>query len=430
MNTRTIFILRILSVILLVAGFSVPSAKADPEILINEIAWMGTAASANAEWIELYNASPSPVILDGWSLAATDGSPSISLSGTISGSGYFLLERTSDNTLPGMKADEIYSGSLSNSGEHLQLKDNVGILVDDVDASSGWPAGDNVSKQTMQRSGSGWITGVATPDAPNVTVGTAATTSSTTSGTASTSSSTTSATASSDVDVPMTLVSGVSDDASVETTDYAPDPTYSARMVVPDFSTAGTPVPLVAVVRDNQKRDMTSGRFEWSMGDGKQVVLVGNGPLTHTFRYPGTYTVVLTYYSNWTKTEPDSVNRKQVLIVPAALSITGVTDDGGITLENDSTREIDLAGWILSSGQHSFVFPRYTIIGQGQSFSVTADTLGFKAGPVDTTVLMNPGKDVVARYPMQKEGNVIPLSHEAPDTAPGKPRKRLRTHAS
>lgn len=121
------------------------------DIVINEIAWMGTEISYNDEWIELYNNTPSPINLDGWILKAVDGTPEINLTGVISANGFYLLERTDDNTLPEIKADLIYKGVLGNSGEILELFDNFGNLIDKVDSSSGWFTGDNKTKQTMER---------------------------------------------------------------------------------------------------------------------------------------------------------------------------------------------------------------------------------------------------------------------------------------
>lgn len=121
------------------------------DIVINEIAWMGTAESYNNEWIELYNTTQSEAILDGWILRATDGTPTIHLAGTIAANGYFLLERTDDNTLPSQIADQIYTGALGNSGEHLELADNSGSVIDNINSWGNWFAGDNTTKQTMER---------------------------------------------------------------------------------------------------------------------------------------------------------------------------------------------------------------------------------------------------------------------------------------
>jgi phosphatidylserine/phosphatidylglycerophosphate/cardiolipin synthase-like enzyme len=117
-------------------------------IIINEVAWMGTTASYNDEWLELYNNTSSAIDLSGWTLNALDGAPAISLSGSISAGGYYLLERTDDNTVSEVNADLVYTGALGNSGETLELRDSSGNLIDSVDA---WYAGDNTSKATMER---------------------------------------------------------------------------------------------------------------------------------------------------------------------------------------------------------------------------------------------------------------------------------------
>lgn len=49
------------------------------DVVINEVAWMGTAADYRDEWIELYNNSQENIDLSGWSLSAADGTPDISL---------------------------------------------------------------------------------------------------------------------------------------------------------------------------------------------------------------------------------------------------------------------------------------------------------------------------------------------------------------
>ncbi|MDD2807299.1 MAG: lamin tail domain-containing protein [Patescibacteria group bacterium] len=138
-----------------------------PTVVINEIAWMGTQNSSNDEWLDLYNATENDIDLAGWKLEAADGTPSIELSGLIPAHGYFLLERTDDDTVPQITADQIYSGSLSNSGEWLKLLDQNGKIIDQLKASDGWPGGDNVTKQTLVRvDNSNWQTNETVGGAP------------------------------------------------------------------------------------------------------------------------------------------------------------------------------------------------------------------------------------------------------------------------
>ncbi|MDO8486116.1 MAG: lamin tail domain-containing protein [Candidatus Staskawiczbacteria bacterium] len=120
-------------------------------VVINEVAWMGTTVSANDEWIELKNNTDQNVSLSGWTLRAADGAPEVELTGSIPANGFYLLERTDDNTVPGITADLIYKGALGNNGEDLWLYDSNNNLIDEVNCSTKWFAGNNTTKQTMEK---------------------------------------------------------------------------------------------------------------------------------------------------------------------------------------------------------------------------------------------------------------------------------------
>ena len=130
-------------------------AAKNGDVLINEIAWMGTEVSYNDEWIELRNNSGLEINLEGWVLKAADGSPKINTAGMVPAGGFYLLERSKN-----------YTGALENGGEVLELYDNLGNLINRVDASAGWPAGDNTTKKTMERTVSGWQTSASAGGTP------------------------------------------------------------------------------------------------------------------------------------------------------------------------------------------------------------------------------------------------------------------------
>jgi hypothetical protein len=127
-------------------------------ILISEIGWAGTAFSADDEWIELHNPGMNLVDLTGWSLDDANHIH-INLHGTLPSGGYFLLERTSDDSIADIPADAIYVGALSNTGAILRLYDPAGALVD-VAGEIPWTAGTSTPVQaSMERTDTGtWCT--------------------------------------------------------------------------------------------------------------------------------------------------------------------------------------------------------------------------------------------------------------------------------
>jgi hypothetical protein len=146
-----------------------------PHIVINEIAWMGVPGNHYGEWLEFYNESDSNVSLLGWTLYKDAGTKRVfTLTKTIPAKSFLVLERTTasyPDPLPNI-ADEagvFGDGGFSNlpGGEHLSLIDTEGRVVDAIDFSAGWPAGDNDTKKTMQKIENGWITASPTPGKSN-----------------------------------------------------------------------------------------------------------------------------------------------------------------------------------------------------------------------------------------------------------------------
>ena len=160
----------IITTFIFFAFFAKIEATNHSDVLINEVAWMGSANSATDEWVELKNNTDRDISLEDWLLKTADEKIKAYLKGTIPARGFYLLERTDDNSVPNVAADFIYKGSLNNKGEDLVLFKNSSYLIDEVAFTSQWPAGDNATKQTMERTNSGWQTSQnpnGTPKAEN-----------------------------------------------------------------------------------------------------------------------------------------------------------------------------------------------------------------------------------------------------------------------
>ncbi len=136
------------------AARAVAAPAAPGDVVINEVAWAGTAASTADEWIELYNNTPYSISLTDWHLVDNDNL-NITLSGFIAPYSHYLIERTDDTTVMSVTADLVRSfgtGGLHNDGQVLTLTNVAGNVIDLVNSDGGgWPAGTSTPRVTMER---------------------------------------------------------------------------------------------------------------------------------------------------------------------------------------------------------------------------------------------------------------------------------------
>ena len=146
------------------------TAMGPKQVILNEIAWMGSTEHYSNEWIELKNISPSEADISGWWLIDQEGQIRVIFPQNIriSAGGFFLLERTDDNSIPGVYADMIYRGGLSDTNEGLRLLNPDCLIQDEVFATPNWPAGERDSDKTMERKAdlSGWQTSAVVNGTP------------------------------------------------------------------------------------------------------------------------------------------------------------------------------------------------------------------------------------------------------------------------
>ncbi|HUN21810.1 MAG TPA: lamin tail domain-containing protein, partial [Anaerolineales bacterium] len=136
-------------------------------IYISEVGWMGTVANGGHEYIELCNGGATPLSFVGWRLKGSDGTPNIDLSfvnggGLVNGA-CIVLE--SDASATNIAGAFVYTGSLSTSGETLQLIDQSNVLRDSANiAGAAWSSGSAFpTYASMERNVCG---GLPTADGP------------------------------------------------------------------------------------------------------------------------------------------------------------------------------------------------------------------------------------------------------------------------
>lgn len=126
-----------------------------PQVVINEVAWAGSAASPYDEWIELYNTTGSAINLTGWKIVDDSGAQTYTLSGTIAANGYYLIERSVNAT--SVTGDITISGvNLANTGDTLELQNASGARIDIVNTSGvAWLAGSTTGYYSLERISAG-----------------------------------------------------------------------------------------------------------------------------------------------------------------------------------------------------------------------------------------------------------------------------------
>ena len=322
------------------------------QVLISEVAWMGTDADANNEWIELYNLNNTETDLTGWTIS--DGaSVSIALSGTLSSHGVGVLERTDDDTLPDA-AFLIYTGALSNDGGTLTLLDAGGAVSDQAVGGAGWAGigGRNTPapKMTAQRTRMGaWVTALPTPGADNAQEN--ATTTEETTGTTTTQTVTT------------TTRSGGGSSSTVKKVVPAVEEVFSLSISAPRIAYVNQEVGFEAFPKGVGKTFMNSLSYTWNFGDTYTATGKKN---THIFEYPGEYIVVAESAFAKQKTQA----RHEITVLPMTLSISR-TENGDVVLKNNSKQEVDLGGFTLQ-GMSTLVFPKLTLLKAGGTLTISA----------------------------------------------------------
>ncbi len=343
-------------------------------VVISEIAWSGTKASTNDEWLELFNTTDAVINLDGWGLYEKGGETLVlALKGEILPQSFYLIERTDDKVISDINADLVGSfggNGLSNNGEYLVIKNSSGQIVDEVNFSSGWPAGttgpDYKSMERINLLGQGsdfnnWIThsginsnGLDSKDGlilgtpkrapfikqPNLTPETLT--------------STTSATGS----LPNNVASEKSQNSALSANLNKPP-----IINLPDsiYLLVGEKLNLDnSLIQDPENETLT---FNWNFGDG---VISKDAKAVHFYLYPGRYTLTLSV--------KDSVNELRVSsivnVYPKNIFINELMpnpigrdqNNEWIELYNSNDFPVDISGYILETASDKFVIPEGTLL--------------------------------------------------------------------
>ena len=321
------------------------------DVIINEIAWMGTEIDSSNEWIELYNDSDTEINLNDWGLYEEGGETLIEpLTEIIGSKSYYLIERTDDNTVPSIEASQpptSWSGyGLNNNGEHLQLLDSTSNIIDEVNCSGSWFEGDKDTKQTMERITDGWQTSSDPGGTPKTQNSSGA------------------------VEEPEEEEEVEEEPVPFEETPTEAPPTTTGNQL--PIADAGDNI--IGFVNQEIEFDGTKSSdpdedelfYSWNMGDGK---VIDKPSFTYKYSYPGTYLVTLTVSDG----QDYALDTITIKIKPQQITINEFIpnpegkdeENEWIEIYNDSDSIVDISGWQLDDeeeGSNPFIFPENSLM--------------------------------------------------------------------
>lgn len=369
--------------------FAVFPAIAYGNVAVNEVAWMGTINSAQDEWIELVGFANTR--LDGWKLFTEDGGMSIALSGTIGSTGYFLIERTDDTTVPDITADLIvaFGSGLGNTGDVIVLHNAQGEEIDRVDGLNNWAiGGNNATKETLQRTSSGWTTALATPRAENKSESVLAQEPNNNKN---------------DTAINNNIATNNGENGAAadfpQSAYFAAPIEQKLRVYAGKDQTAlvGAPVAFEGYAEDKEGNALDGARFLWNFGDGS----TGEGKkVLHTYYYPGAYRVFLDASVGTLSTTA----ALSVTVTPNLLGISEIKPGAWLEIINNASRTADIAGvGIRINNEKPFYFPRNSFLGVQSRLVLDEKLLDFSVPYGGTFQILYPNGSVFLSMPYPSE---------------------------
>jgi hypothetical protein len=157
----------------------------------------------------------------------------------------------------------------------------------------------------------------------------------------------------------------------------------------------GVPVDFVATKKISKGLDNGSVGLTWSFGDGFQTF---GEKVSHTYKYPGEYNVVL----NGEVGNEKAISRTKVRVLVPNVSVS-ISSSSDIEISNNGDTEINLGSWKLKGMSNEFIFPKDTILSSKGRIILSKTDIKIQSGDSNTVSLLNPSLGEVAKTDSQKD---------------------------
>jgi Lamin Tail Domain/PKD domain len=368
------------------------------EMTINEVMYDVDGTDTDREWVEVYNSGPSAVDISTWKFTEANTNHSLvpfDGGSTISSGGYAVIASNPTKfkidwpNYTGILFDSSFS--LNNDpGEELSLKDSSLVVHDTVTYDTSVGAGGDGN--TLNRSGSVFVVGSATPGGVNNTNQTTNTNSNTNSN--------------SSESTPIGGGGSSTSSITVVKKKEVAIPRITTDIITKTSVLAGIPLVFEAKTTGYGGEPLSKGKFYWNFGDGSSKETAEYQKVEYIYDTPGEYVVSLEYTNNPYLYEPDATDRIIVTVTTPAVIISAITDDGSVEIVNTSANEIDISHWMLQSGDKSFSFPRNTILLSNKKIIFSSKVTNFSITSREARLILPTGS-TIALYPQIKNTSQV-----------------------
>jgi hypothetical protein len=177
-------------------------------------------------------------------------------------------------------------------------------------------------------------------------------------------------------------------------------PKTTVTITAKKTAVAGIPFALEAIVSGYNKEYSSYGKFVWNFGDGMTKEEKGLQKLSHVYQYPGEYVLDLSYYENYYADSLTSEDQVTLIVIPSDVSISSVGDitDPFVEVQNNSSYEIPLSGWIIKGMVHFFVLPQNTILLSKKKLKISSRLTLFDSNDLRSVILKNQNGEAISTY--------------------------------
>ncbi|MCF7843494.1 lamin tail domain-containing protein [Candidatus Gracilibacteria bacterium] len=369
---------------ILVLLFLISSLTQVHAIYISEIMYDPEGSDTSREWIEIYNDTSSAVDLTSWKFfegGTNHGITIYSGGGTLQSGAYAII---ADNPTKFLADYPSYSGllydsafSLSNTGEHLALKESSsGVEVDSVDYNTSL-GGNNGN--TLSKINGLWVLSVATPGDINQETQEVAST---------TSNSTTTTT--------QAVIAQTSPPTAVIVL-YMPNEKVVVAGAESTFSVFGL---------TRAGININNVSYTWAYGDGGQGV---GSSTAYRYAYPGKYIA----QAEGGNGQLIGIGRMSVRVVAPDITISKVSSGkygNYIDISNPNNYDLDFSQWKLSIDGNIFSFPKNTLLAGNSVTHLSGIAMGFASTTIATSTtikILFPNMEEVTRFSPQDEKTTV-----------------------